>query len=387
MSVLTNARLVTPNGILSRGWMHLEASRIVTLGTDSPPPDARPARDLGGSWIMPGFVDLHVHGGGGASMTGGSQEQILRAVEFHRGHGTTRTLISLVTAPLETMLAGAAAVADLVEAHAPGIAGCHLEGPFLSPVRRGAQDPRSLLPPDPEILERLLAAGRGTVRMVTVAPELPGACELIRRVVAARSVAAIGHTDASYEEVLAGVEAGATVATHLFNGMRPLHHRDPGPVAAALERPEVICELINDGVHLDPAVIRLVVASVGPERVAFITDAIAATGMADGDHYLGPLRVRVVSGQAKLMEGGNIAGSTLTMDRAFRRAVLEVGLSIEVAVEATSSTPARILSPAALRGCLEAGQQADLAVLDNDLNMLAVMTAGDWVGPAPGRLL
>ncbi|WP_338200738.1 N-acetylglucosamine-6-phosphate deacetylase [Candidatus Nephthysia bennettiae] len=335
--------------------------------------------DLAGAWLVPGFVDIHVHGGGGASMTGGDAAQILEAAQFHRRHGTTHLLVSQVTAGLDTMLAGCAAVAGLVEGGARGIVGGHLEGPFLSRRRRGAQDPDSLLPVEPEVLERLLSAGRGTVRMVTVAPELPGAPALIARLVAEGVVAALGHTDASYAEAVAGFRAGARVATHLFNGMPPLHHRDPGPVAAALERPGVVCELINDGFHVAPAIVRLVAAAAGPDRVAFITDAIAAAGMGDGDYELGRLPVRVAGGLATLVDGGNIAGSTLTMDRAFQRAVLEVGLRMEDAVRMASTTPARVLGLEGRVGTIRPGQDADLVVLDDGLEVTAVMAAGDWV--------
>jgi N-acetylglucosamine-6-phosphate deacetylase len=379
MTLLANGRVVTPDGVLSPGWVWVQGSRIEAVAQGHPDPGLGPVHDLSGSWLAPGFVDLHVHGGGGASMTDGVAGQIVRAAEFHRRHGTTRTLVSLVAASLETMLRGAAAVAGLVESGASGIAGCHLEGPFLSPVRCGAQDPRSLLAVDLQVLDRLLAAGRGTIRMVTVAPELPGALELIGRIQAAGAVAAVGHTDAGYLEAAAGFRAGARVATHLFNGMRRLHHRDPGPVAAALEHPDVVCELINDGLHVDPAVVRLVTRVTGSERVALITDAISAAGVGDGDYRLGRMPVRVVDGRATLAEGGNLAGSTLTLDEAFRRAVLEVGLSAEEAVQATSTTPARVLGLADRIGSLAPGQDADLVVMDEGMQLTAVMAAGAWV--------
>jgi N-acetylglucosamine-6-phosphate deacetylase len=379
MTVLCNARLVTPGGVLSPGWVRVEGSRIDSVGRGHPASGAGSVEDLSGAWLVPGFVDIHVHGGGGVSMTGGDAAPIVQAAGFHRGHGTTRLLVSLVSAPLDTMLAGAAAVAGLVEGGAAGIAGCHLEGPFLSMGRRGAQDPDSLLPADPEVLDRLLSAGRGTVRMVTVAPELPGALQVIAKLVAEGVVAAVGHTDAGYRESVAGFQAGARVATHLFNGMRPLHHRDPGPVAAALEQPEVVCELINDGVHVAPSIVRLVAAAAGPERVALVTDAMAAAGMDDGDYELGRMRVRVDGGVATLVDGGNLAGSTLTMDRAFRRAVREVGLPIEDAVRMASTTPALVLGIDGRVGTIAPGWEADLVVLDDGLEVTAVMAAGGWV--------
>jgi N-acetylglucosamine-6-phosphate deacetylase len=379
MTVLTNARLVTPAGVVSPGWVQVDGSRIQSVGRGHPAPGTGPVEDLAGAWLVPGFVDIHVHGGGGASMSGGDAAQVVRAARFHRQHGTTRLLVSLVSAGLDTMLAGTAAVAALVEGGAAGIAGCHLEGPFLSRLRRGAQDPDSLLPADPEVLDRLLSAGRGTVRMVTVAPELPGALQLIANLVARGVVAGVGHTDAGYPEAVAGFQAGAGVATHLFNGMRPLHHRHPGAVAAALEHPGVVCELINDGVHVAPPIVRLVAAAAGSGRVALVTDAIAAAGMGDGDYELGRMPVRVKGGVATLVGGGNLAGSTLTMDRAFRRAVLEVGLPIEDAVRMASTTPARVLGMDTRVGAIAPGREADLVVLDDSLEVTAVMAAGDWV--------
>jgi N-acetylglucosamine-6-phosphate deacetylase len=387
VTLLVNARVVTPDQLLSPGWVRVAGSLIDSVGAGDAPRAAGPVQDMAGRWLVPGFVDIHVHGGGGASMTDGDAGQILRAVQFHRRHGTTRTLVSLVTAPLDAMLAGVAAVAELVENGAPGIAGCHLEGPFLSRVRRGAQDARSILNPDPNLLDRLLAAGRGSVRMVTVAPELPGALMIIERVVASGAVAAIGHTDATYAETVAGIQAGARVATHLFNGMRPLHHRDPGPVPALLEHPGVVCELIDDGLHLAPALIRLVAMAAGPARMALITDAISAAGMDDGDYDLGPMRVRVAEGRAALLDGERIAGSTLTMDQAFRRFVREAALPIGSAVWAASATPARVLGLNARVGSIAPGREADLVVLDERLDLVAVMAGGTWVpdvaGPGP----
>jgi N-acetylglucosamine-6-phosphate deacetylase len=385
MTVLTNARVVTPAGVLAPGWVRVEGSRIDSVGPGHPPSGSGALEDLAGAWLVPGFVDIHVHGGGGASMSGGDAAQIVDAVRFHRQHGTTRLLVSLVSAELDTMLAGTAAVAALVESGAAGIAGCHLEGPFLNRLRLGAQDPDSLLPADPEVLDRLLSAGRGTVRMVTVAPELPGALQLIANLVAEGVVPAVGHTDAVYAEAVAGFQAGASVATHLFNGMRPIHHREPGPVAAALEQPAVVCELINDAVHVAPAIVRLVAAAAGPERVALVTDAIAAAGVGDGDYELGRMPVRVAGGVATLVGGGNLAGSTLTMDRAFRRAVLEVGLPIEDAVRMASTTPARVLGIDGRAGGITPGREADMVVLDDRLEVTAVMAAGDWAGPLAGH--
>jgi N-acetylglucosamine-6-phosphate deacetylase len=261
------------------------------------------------------------------------------------------------------------------------LAGVHLEGPWLSLEHRGAHDAALLQAPDAAALDRLLAAGGGSVKMVTLAPELPGGLELVRRTVAAGALAAVGHTGATYAQARAAFAAGARVATHLHNAMRALHHREPGPAVAALEDDRVTIELINDGVHLHDAVTRLAFGVAGPARTAFITDAMAAAGMPDGDYELGALAVRVQDGVARLAEGGSIAGSTLTMDVALRRAVQVLGLPIADAARAAATTPARVLGLST--GALEPGLDADLVVLDADLAVTAVMVRGEPVAPRP----
>src|SRR6266567_3169400 len=244
-------------------------------------------------------------------------------------------------------------LADLADDHV--IDGIHLEGPFLSPARRAAQDPRYLIPPDVALFERLRAAARGWLRMITIAPELPGATEVIRAAVNAGVIAAAGHTDATAEVTSAAVDAGISHATHLFNGMRPLGHREPGPVGALLDRAggldgTVSCEVIADGTHLHDAAIRLVARAAGPGNLVLVTDAVTAAGMADGDYRLGELDVTVSGGVARLAgtapgatgapgAPGAIAGSTATMDAVVRRAITSVGLSVTQAAEAAATTP------------------------------------------------
>src|SRR6266536_1623831 len=249
-------------------------------------------------------------------------------------------------------------------------------------VRGGAHDPAFLRPPALPEVRRLLAAGGSALRMVTLAPELDGGLDAVRAVVAAGAVAAVGHTDATYEVARASIDAGARLGTHLFTGMRPVHHREPGPVVALLEDDRVAVELVNDGTHLHPAIVRGVVAAAGPDRVALITDAIAGAGMGDGEYELGGLRVRVSGGVARLASTGSIAGSTLTMDAAFRRAVVDAGLPLEVAARLTSSRPARMLGLDDV-GAIEPGRRADLVVLDEKLEVVGVMARGAWVDGSP----
>ena len=377
--LLTDARLILPGGV-EPGWVRVDGDRIAAVGTGEPPTgDQRVG--LGGRHLAPGFVDLHVHGGGGHSMQSPDRAEVLAAVSFHRAFGTTRTLVSVMSAPLDEMLASLRVVALLAaEGH---VLGAHLEGPFLNPERAGAHDPRHLQAPDAAVLERLLAAGEGSVRVVTLAPELPGGLELVRRVVSAAAVAAVGHSDADEAAATAAFENGATLVTHLFNGMRPWHHREPGLVGAALVHASVTCELINDGVHLHDASAR-VAFTAAPGRIALVTDATAAAGAEAGPQRLGEAEVQVRAGAPRLADGVTLAGSTLTMDRAVRRAVVDLGLPIAAAIAAAAAVPARVLGLDERHGSIRVGACADLVVLDESLEVEAVMSGGRWI--TSGRL-
>lgn len=336
-------------------------------------------RDLGPVTVVPGFVDTHLHGGGGANFSAADPEQTATAVAVHRSHGSTRLVASLVTADREDLLRQVAALARDVRAGL--IDGIHLEGPWLSPQRCGAHQPGLMRDPDPAEIDAVLEAGGGSIRMVTFAPERAGAIAAIEQITAAGVVAAVGHTEATYAQTRAAIDAGATVATHLFNAMRPLDRREPGPVAALLEDERVTVELITDGVHLDPAIYRLVTKSIGHERVSLITDAMAATGMPDGRYDLGPLAVDVVGGVARVAGTDTIAGSTATMDQVLRFAVSNSGVprdeALQAAVAQTSVNPAAALGLPSAE--LTTGSAADLVVLDEELTVTGVMRRGTWV--------
>lgn len=370
--ILTDARIVTPDGVVA-GELEVDDGRITRIRTqeESSAPDGTAAiESLHGDLLLPGFVDVHVHGGGGHDMSA-SAEDMRRAVAFHRGHGTTTSLVSLVTAPVEDLCRQLGWAADLADAGE--IAGAHLEGPFLSQVRCGAQNPDHLLTPDRSAFDAMLQAARGHLRVITVAPELPGALELIDDAVAAGVVAAVGHTDATYDQASAAFDHGAQLATHLFNGMRPIHHREPGPVLASLDA-GVACEAINDGIHLHPAVLREVLAR-GADRLVLITDAIDATGIGDGEYVLGGQPVVVRDGAARL-HSGSLAGSSLTMDAALARAVRD-GVDLPVAAAAAATNPARVIGLGD-RGRLAPGARADMVVLDDELRVRRVMREGVW---------
>jgi N-acetylglucosamine-6-phosphate deacetylase len=316
---------------------------------------------------------MHVHGGGGHTFTTGDADSARAAAAFHGRHGTTTMLASLVSSPPELMRAAVTAFAPLV---AEGLlAGVHFEGPYLAAACCGAQNPAYLRDPSIDEVESLIEAGRGAVRMMTLAPERPGALALIERLTERGVVAAIGHTDATYGQVLDGVAAGATVGTHVFNGMRPPHHRAPGPVYALLGAAGVTCEFIADGVHSADETLSFAFGVVGPWRAALITDAMTAAGMPDGRYELGGQPVIVADGVARLAEpGGSIAGSTLTMDAAFRRAARVTG-SVTAASRAASGVPAATLGLTD-RGAIAPGLRADILTLDQDLSIVGILRGG-----------
>lgn len=397
MMAFGGGRVVTPTGVLDPGWVTVEDGMIVDVGSGAPPVGV-PVSDLGGGWLVPGFVDLHVHGGGGHTVTTGHPEEAIEALAFHRAHGTTTSLISLVTAPVDILCGAVARLAGVVESDrrpdgSPGsIAGIHLEGPFLSVDACGAQDPRWMRVPDPASVDRLIEAGRGTVRMVTLAPELQGGLAAVEQLVVWGVVVAIGHTRAEHEQAVAAFDAGATVATHLFNCMGSFHHRDPGTVGAALADDRVTAELILDGHHVHPDSARIAIGAKTSGRIALVTDAISLAGTGDGDLHLGTVRVQVRDGVARIVhddprsmepadgaERGALAGSTLTMDVAFRTAV-SLGATVPEASEMASGVPARVLGLDGTRGTIERGRHADLVVLDDELRVAGIVSRGSPVG-------
>ncbi|WP_405856111.1 N-acetylglucosamine-6-phosphate deacetylase [Streptomyces sp. NBC_00090] len=370
--VLAGAHVVLPTGIVENGRVIVEGDRITGSA-----PEGAPAIDLTGHWLVPGFVDMHNHGGGGASFTSGTVDEVLKGVHTHRLHGTTTVVASFVTGEMDFLTQRAGLLSELAEQGE--IAGLHFEGPFISPCRKGAHDETLLRDPDPADVRKLIDAGRGQAKMVTLATELPGGIDSVRLLAEHGVIAAIGHTDATYEQTVAAIDAGATVATHLYNAMPTLGHRAPGPIAALLEDERITVELINDGTHLHPAALELAFHHAGPQRVAFITDAMDAAGFGDGHYTLGSLAVEVKDGVARLVEGDSIAGSTLTLDRAFKRAATIDGLPVDAVVQAISANPARLLGVYDRVGSLEPGKDADIVVLDAEFTLKGVMRKGAWI--------
>jgi N-acetylglucosamine-6-phosphate deacetylase len=370
--LLTADRILFPDADAPvAGFVEIDGERIVATGAGAPP---RPGDEHLDGTVIPGYVDVHSHGGGGASFVTEDPDVARQALAAHRRLGVTTMVASLVTGSLPDLKRQTACLAGLVESGE--LAGVHLEGPWLALKYKGAHPPQLLTDPQPAEVAELLDAGRGTVKMVTIAPERAGAMDSIRLMVSRGVVAAVGHTDANFDTCRAAIEAGATGATHLFNAMAPLRHRDPGPVLALWEDSRVYLELIMDGVHVRPELVSFV-SSTAADRVVFVTDAMAAAASEDGDYVLGELPVEVRGGVARIAGTDTIAGSTLTLDRAVRNAVA-AGVPFVQAVRSATALPADYLSLPEV-GRLAPGKRADLVVLDSGLFATRVMQRGAWV--------
>jgi N-acetylglucosamine-6-phosphate deacetylase len=368
-----SARKLDQHGQVDDFWMLVSGDSITGTGSGPRHPDADETVDVAGHWLVPGFIDLHGHGGGGHSYDDGV-DSIVAALAAHRAHGTTRSVLSLVANPIDQLRKSLGIIADLAVAD-PLVLGSHLEGPFLAPDRRGAHNPEYLLEPLPFDVEELIGAARGTLRQLTIAPELPNALDAITVLVEAGVTVAVGHTEADFELTKLAFDRGARILTHAFNAMPAIHHRAPGPVVAAFEDDRVTIELILDGRHVHPEVAAMTFAAA-PGRVALVTDAMAAAAASDGDYRLGSLNVSVRDGLALLSGTSTIAGSTLTQDEALRCAISQSRVSPRDAVTALTATPARALGLEHSFGSLHAGYAADAVLLDHDWQVTSVWAAG-----------
>jgi len=377
-SLLVHSATIIDGGETAHdAWVRVENGVIVDRGigaTWSRADEEVDARGTAGAGaiLTPGLIDIHGHGGAGASFDDGI-DAIRAARALHRAHGTTRAVVSLVTAPLDDLARRVAEIADLMTTDGD-ILGSHLEGPFLDPGHHGAHSPGLLREPVADDVSRLLAAGRGTIRQVTIAPELPGGIDAIRLITEAGAAAAVGHTDADASTAIAAFDAGASILTHAFNAMPGIHHRAPGPVLAAAADRRVVLEAIADDVHLDPHVVKLLF-DAAPGRVALITDAMAAAGSADGDYDLGAVKVTVRDGVARANDTGSIAGSTLTQDEAIRRTVA-AGVPLTEAVRAATETPAHAVGVGDRLGRLSPGHLGDAVLWDAQLRVVHAWTGG-----------
>lgn len=367
---LRAARVFTGEEFLAPGEVVVRDGRIAAVAASTGgAPGEDDTLDLGEVTVSPGLVDVHNHGGGGASFTDDAD----RAIAAHRAAGTTTMVASLVSQSIETLEAQVRTLRPLVDAG--DLAGIHLEGPWLSERYKGAHPADRLCDPLPADVDRLLEAGAGTVRMVTLAVERSGGMQAVRRLAEAGVVVALGHSDCTFDEARHAIDAGVTGGTHLFNAMPGLHHRSPGPILALLADPRVWCELIVDGVHVHPDLVSWVLRI--SDRIVLITDAMAAAGCGDGHFHLGDLPVEVTEGVARIAGTDTIAGSTLTLDRAVRTAIA-AGVPDHVALRAATLHPARYLGLSDV-GKLVPGAWADVVVFDGQWRVRRVLRRGRWL--------
>jgi len=392
MIVLSAHRLFTPQEEIKNPLLFIEDGLISAVSSRAQreiPKNATvidlASDGLADAVLAPGFVDIHMHGGAGLDVMRAAPAELPHLNRFLTTHGVTGYFPTTVAAPLDQTCAALARLADAIEAargsqgsNADAVQarplGIHLEGPFLSHKRRGVHPPEYLVEPTLEIFERLWQAARGQVRMMTIAPELPGALEVIAEAARRKVCVSIGHSDAVLEAARAGVRAGARHATHTFNAMRPLDHRDPGILAEVLTDSRLSADIIVDGIHVAPEVVQLFLRAKGLELAVLITDATAAAGMPDGTYQLGPIQVEVKDG--KCTKDGNLAGSVLTMDRAVRNVTQFAGWSLQDAVCAATLNPARAVGLAQGYGILAPGAEANLVVLNRDGKVRKTMVRG-----------
>jgi N-acetylglucosamine-6-phosphate deacetylase len=376
---LRGPRLVDATTDIAVGDITIDNARIEAIGDSQH--DAGLVIDTSDAIIMPGFIDVHTHGGGGFNLHTTDAEEIHSYLRWTASTGVTSCLIAVVGVandiPREQLHTAAQAIEQARE-RATGAEplGIHLEGPYINVARRGAHPPSWLRIPNEAETEEVLAAAGGYLRLITLAPELPGAAAMIRRLIEAGVTVSIGHTDADYEQALEAIRLGATHMTHCFNAMRPLHHRHPGPLAAVSESPQVYGELIGDGVHVHQALMHILVKFLGPERTIIITDAQGCAGMHGGSFFeFAGQRVHVVDGAARL-DDETLAGSVLTMDLALRNMLKFTGVSLSEAVRMQTLNPAESAKVADRKGRLQVGYDADLVIMDRDLNLQATICRG-----------
>jgi N-acetylglucosamine-6-phosphate deacetylase len=381
---LQNARLIDAATDIARGTMLIHGARIesVESGDAEDAPNRVPtpdtiidARDM---IVMPGFIDVHTHGGGGYNLHTTHADEIRDFARWSPETGVTSFLIAVVGIPGSIPAQQLQTAVDVLTARVKGAEplGIHLEGPYINVAKRGAHPPSWLRMPDESETEALLALTNGYLRLITLAPELPGASSMIRRLVDAGITVSMGHTDATYEQAKEAIELGVTHVTHCFNAMRPLLHRAPGPLAALAEADWVRGELIADGVHVHPAAMSALVKLLGPERTIVITDALAGAGLADATFDFAGQPAHVIHGAAHL-EDGTITGSVLTMDQALRNILLMTGVPLQQAVAMLTINPARSAQISHCKGYLQVGYDADLTIFDKSMTLQATLCRGE----------
>src|ERR1700739_3481483 len=377
-------RALTPFEEIADPVLVIQGSKISAVGRRGAVELPRGGREIDarGKTVVPGFVDVHIHGAGGHDVMEGTREALEIVAATVAAHGTTSIVATTVTTSEMETLESVAHIAHCIlhssqyatRELSAEILGIHFEGPFISPARRGAHPAKWIAPPSRELLAQFLAEARGTAQILTLAPELPGALDLVRVARKAGLVVSLGHTDATYEQAQAEIAAGASHAAHVFNAMRPFSHRETGVIGGVVNSSQVSADMIADGVHVDEAAMKMLVDLKSPERVILVSDGISATGMPDGKYRLGMFEVEVSGGVARDAEG-KLAGSTLTLDRALRN-IVSLGVPLISGVQMLTATPARQIGLGARKGVLAPGADADLVFLDDKLEVSGVMTRG-----------
>lgn len=372
---IVNVRIVTETGIIDRGFVKIEHGKITAVQEGLPQRTAGfEVIDGEAGWLIPGMIDVHIHGANGCDMMDGTIESILEVSKACAATGCTSFLATSVSSRLEDLLRMIRNVKEAAgREQGAQIVGIHTEGPYLNAKRKGMQNEAFLRHPNIAEMECVLQEAGHLLKMVTLAPELPGGMELVSYLSERGIIAAVAHSDAMYEEAAEAFRLGASHVTHCFNGMRPIHHRDPGLIVAAFEQPHVSLQAIADNVHLHPAMIRLMHRIKGPDRMVLITDALQAMGLGDGEYLFGGHQVKVSEGIARLKDG-TLASSTVTMAEALKNTV-KAGIQFADAVQMACRTPAELLK-LPHKGRIAFGCDADLVLLDEELEVVSTWIAG-----------
>jgi len=374
-----NAEIYTPQGVLKQGRMLVGADGKIEAvgGQEVQADDGVPIHDAKGLKIIPGLIDVHVHGGNGFSFMDGTEESLEEMSKFHAMHGTTSFLATTSTASDDKLVKALQCAVSVSRTGLSGaeMLGVHFEGPFINAKRRGAQSLQDIRLPNVSAMERYWKASEGLIRLITLAPEVEGGMEAVKWFAGLGVTVSIGHSDATYEQVVQAVELGASHTTHHFNGMSPLHHREPGVAGAGLMLPELTTELIVDGIHVHPSVVKLLFETKGPHKVCMITDAVFCAGLPDGEYE----SVYVTNGEVYLKDGSSLAGSSLTTIRALRNVIRYTGLPLEKVLPSMTEVPAKEIKVYDRKGSLDPGKDADFLLVDDQLEIHATYVAGKEV--------
>jgi N-acetylglucosamine-6-phosphate deacetylase len=382
VTVIKSGTVITPFKTIENGVVIFEDGKITAVGRESDvktPKEAK-AVDASGKKVAPGFIDIHIHGGRARNVMDGSYAAINELAKFVASHGNTSFFPTTVSAPRDDLLKTVKAVKMALERGTEGaeVLGTHLEGPYINPKKHGAHDAEYIKSPSPDEIKELLEAANHTIKIVTFAPEVNGSKDLIKELRKLRIVASVGHSNATYQEAVKAIKLGVTHAAHTFNEMRSFHHREPGVLGAVLVHDELTAELISDNIHVHPVAMKMLMRTKGTDKVVLVTDAIQAAGMPDGKYKLGEQNVIVKNGVCRL-ESGQLAGSTLTMDEAVRNTMKSVGIPLRTAIKMATINPAVAIHVDENKGSLEPGKDADIVIIDDEVNVYMTIVNGEIV--------